>query len=51
LLVPDRQRLVLFAEHGLEEGFNQYVRSTWMLKRIKRLSANRGTCSRPTPEQ
>jgi hypothetical protein len=25
LTVPDRQRLVLFAEHGLEEGFNQYV--------------------------
>jgi len=22
---PDRQRLILFAEHGLEEGFNQYV--------------------------
>jgi hypothetical protein len=22
---PDRQRLVLFAEHGLEEGFYQYV--------------------------
>jgi hypothetical protein len=25
LLVPDWQRLVLFAEHSLEEGFNQYV--------------------------
>jgi hypothetical protein len=25
LLVPDRQGLVLFAEHGLKEGFNQYV--------------------------
>jgi len=25
LSVPDRQRLGLFAEHGLEEGFNQYV--------------------------
>jgi hypothetical protein len=25
LPVPDRQRLVLFAEHGLKEGFNQYV--------------------------
>jgi hypothetical protein len=25
LPVPDRQRLVLFAEHGLEEGFNKYV--------------------------
>jgi hypothetical protein len=23
LLVPDRQRLLLFAEHSLEEGFNQ----------------------------
>jgi hypothetical protein len=25
LPVPDRQGLVLFAEHGLKEGFNQYV--------------------------
>ena len=23
--MPDRQRLILFAQHGLEEGFNQYV--------------------------
>jgi len=23
--MPDRQRLILFAEYGLEEGFNQHV--------------------------
>jgi hypothetical protein len=39
---PDRQRLILFAEHGLEEGFNQYVH-----RYLHHEAA--GTQSAPTP--